>query len=206
MINVVLVLCISLGLGALLASPAIDWPVSEGLLGAALLIVAALCSRHYWDWRARHRGDDPGVPEREVWQALIGTAMICGFLVMVLLTPGSEVHTRTGDTGGKHTWTMFAGAVVAWLITRRPGVPRDERDRAIAALGDKVGYFSVCLLLVVLALHLGFTPKVYMQRVTHWLLGNTLIAVILIGTLAQQMAQLLAYRRDALASHSERAP
>lgn len=200
---ILLILGAALGLGALLAAPAIAWPFNEGLLGAALLIAAALAARLHWERRAHARGDDPGAPEREVWAAMVGTAMICGFLIVVLLTPGSEVHTRVGGTGGWQTWTMFIGAVVAWALVRKPEVPRDERDRAIRALGDKVGYFSVCLLLVLLALFLGFAPPDQRVRLTHWLLGNTLIAVIMLATLTQQVAQLFAYHRDARAAATD---
>lgn len=206
MLRILLVLALSSGIGAALALPWIDWPFNEGLVGGALLVLAAWVARQHWEHRARERGDDPGAPEREVWAAMVGTAMINGFLIVVLLTPGSEVHTHTGGTGGWQTWTMFIGAVVAWAIVRKPEVPRDERDRAIRALGDRVGYFSVCLLLVVLSLHLGFAPKPQLARMTHWLLGNALIAVIMLATLTQQVAQLFAYHRDARAAETESAP
>lgn len=197
MLRIFGVLFASLGLGALLAVGGDSLPASPGVLGALILVVAAIAARIWWERRARIAGDDPGIPEREVWQAMVGTAMICGFVIVVLLTPGSEVHSHNGDTGGRESWTMIGGALLSWLIIRNPQVKRDERDRAIAALGLKVGYISLALLLIILSLNLGFAPSASLKRVTHWLLANILLALLMLACLAQYAAQLLAYWRDA---------
>ncbi len=202
MLKILCVLFVSLGIGGALASTAIPWPVRPGYLGGGLLIVASLLARAYWERRAREAGDDPGAPERAVWHELAVTALLCAFGIVTLLHPGSELHTRTGDTGGWDSWTMILGAVISYSLLRNRDAQSDERDRAIAALGNRAGYASLIALLVALLLALGFAPRPFLARATHWLLANVLVMLILLSALARQAAMLLAYWRGA--SESER--
>jgi hypothetical protein len=44
---------------------------------------------------------------------------------------------------------------------------------------------------------LGFAPRGAMQRFTHWLIANSLLMIIMWAKLAQYVAQIICYRRDA---------
>lgn len=183
---------LGVGLGA-------DWnplPLRSGYVGGLLLVGAALAARMHWKTRAA-TGDDPVAAERRAWLYMSGSALICGFVSMVLLTPGSEVHRATGGTGGYDSWIMFAGGWMAWWLLHDPDATVDERDRAIDAFANRVGYTALVVLMLVFLLALGFAPKPFMARFTHWLIANTLLNLIMYAGLAQFAAQLYAYRRAA---------
>ena len=96
-------------LGAALALGMVNWPLRPGYMGAGFLVALAWFTRRYWQQRRNTVGDDPSMSERRTWLYMAGTAMICAYVVIVLLTPGSEVHRATGDTGGFDTWLMLGG-------------------------------------------------------------------------------------------------
>ena len=196
MTKIVAVLVACLGFGAVLASWGSGLPLRPGVVAATLLVGGALWMRRQWAHRHRVAGDDPSAAERNLWLYLAGTAMIVGYVLVVLMTPGSEVHRTTGDTGGYDSWLMLAGGAIAWFVLYERGAPRDERDQANAAYGDRVGYWALVLLLVVFLLALGFAPRDAMQRFTHWLIANALLWLIMLANLLQYVAQLARYARE----------
>jgi hypothetical protein len=198
MLRIVIVLAAFLAFGAALAASGNPLPLQKGWIGGAALVLCALWARRRWRQEAL-TGQDPSAAERRAWLYMAGHALICGFVLMVLLTPGSEVHRNSGDTGGYDSWIMLACGAIAWTLLHEPRAPLDERDRAIDALAQRVGYGTLVGLLLVLLLALGFAPKPMMARFTHWLIANTLLNLIMFASLAQYVAQLVAYRRDAAA-------
>lgn len=171
-------------------------PTRPGLFVLPLMVAGAFWMRRHWAHRERTTGDDPSAAERNLWLYLAGTALIVGFVACVLMTPGSEVHRSNGDTGGYDSWLMLLGAALAWWVLNPRGVPRDERDRDIAGYGDRVGYWALVLLLLAFLLTLGFAPPGTLQRFTHWLIANTLLALIMIASLVQYVAQLARYAHE----------
>jgi hypothetical protein len=196
MIKILAVLSGCFTFGASLASWGGGLPLRPGVVAAALLIGGAAWMRRHWARRKQVAGDDPSGAERDLWVYLAGTAMIVGYVLVVLMTPGSEVHRRTGDTGGFDSWLMLGGGAIAWFLLYERGAPRDERDRAIAAFGDRVGYRALVSLLLVFLLALGFAPRDLMQRFTHWLIANSLLCLIMLACLVQYVAQLHRYARE----------
>jgi hypothetical protein len=196
MIKILGVLAACLGFGALLASWGSGLPLRPGVVAAVLLIGSALWMRRHWAKRKQLAGDDPSAAERNLWVYLAGTAIIVGYVLVVLMTPGSEVHRNTGDTGGFDSWLMLGGAAIAWFMLYERGAPRDERDRANAAFGDRVGYWALVSLLMVFLLALGFAPRDLMQRFTHWLIANSLLCLIMLASLVQYVAQLIRYAQE----------
>jgi hypothetical protein len=190
---IVVVLLAGLAFGAALGAGWNPLPIRAGYVGGAILVLAAFAAKRYWQTR-EVLGDDPGPAERRAWVYMAGTALICGFVLVVLMTPGSEVHRTTGDTGGLDSWIIFAGGAVAWWLLHDPNAPTDERDRIIDATANRIGYTALVVLLLVFLLALGFAPKPYMARFTHWLIANALLNIIMFAGLAQYVAQLWGYR------------
>jgi hypothetical protein len=185
------------GLGAFLAS---SWahalPLRAGYLGATILVGAALLARRYWAKRSRVAGDDPSAIERRAWLYMAGTSMICSYVIQVLITPGSEIHRTTGDTGGFDSWVMLGGGAIAWWLLYGGDKARDERDIAIDAYANKVGYAALVLFLMAFLLMLGFAPRAITQRFTHWLIANSLLTLIMLAALVGYVTQLMCYWRD----------
>jgi hypothetical protein len=203
MFRILAVLIVCLGLGVALAFPEIPFFFHRGLVGAGFLVVGALAARFYWEKRALAKGDDPSGFERQAWALFAGTALIVGYMAVVLTRPGSEIHLRTGDTGGKVTWTMVGGLILAGYILKIRGEVRDERDLAIGRRAERVGYCVCVILIIALSLFLGFAPFPMRERVTHWLLGNMLIQLLSIAFLFQNGAMLWGYWRESRALGEE---
>jgi hypothetical protein len=205
MLRIFSVLVACLAFGALLAPWGSGLPLRPGVVAVVLLVGGALWMKRHWARRRLVAGDDPSAAERNLWIYLAGTALIVGYVLVVLMTPGSEVHRETGGTGGYDSWLMLGGGAIAWFLLYERGAPRDERDQANAAYGDRVGYWALVLLLIVFLLALGFAPRDLMQRFTHWLIANSLLCLIMLACLVQYVAQLARYaserRLDEAAQH-----
>lgn len=192
MIRVFGVLLASLGFGALLAAPVLIWPIRPGWFGAAVLIMAAVWARLYWNRRRATAGDDPGARERQAWHAMVGLGVVCGQLAMALLR-GVDLHVGRGNTLALDNWTLIGAAMIGWLIVRPPVMDRDERDRQMADRGAHVGYGVLTGLLVVLLMVLGFAPPPVISLLGPFVLGNLLVVLILLAALAKYAAQLVGY-------------
>lgn len=197
MFRILAVLIISLGFGFALEKPEIPFFFQRGLVGAGFLVGGALVARYVWDRKARLSGDDPSPFERQAWAVFAGTALIVGFVAAVLMRPGSEIHRRTGDTGGVATWTMVGGLIFAGYILKSRDHLKDERDLAISIRSERVGYCVCIALVVALSFFLGFAPPPWRERMTHWLIGNLLIELLSITFLVQNGALLWGYWREA---------
>ncbi len=196
MLKIFTVCFAALGFGAMLSFNALHLPIRPGYIGAILLVAGAFWVKQYWYRREITAGDEPNPSERNVWLWMVGTALICGFVLAVLFQPGSEVHSKTGDTGGIDSWLMLASILIAYSILRDRIVQPDERDTTIAHFGTKAAYFTLIILLIILLLTLGFAPGYLMQRFTHWLIANLLITLIMLSCLVQYIAQLICYWSD----------
>lgn len=196
MLKILGVCLAALAFGALLSLNSFHLPIRPGFIAAILMIAAASWVKQYWNRRALIAGDEPNAAERSVWLWMVGTALITGFVIAVLFQPGSELHTRTGDTGGYDSWLILGGMVIAYYILRDPNLQRDERDIAISNFGTKAGYCALMTLLLVFLLSLGFAPHELMQRFTHWLIANVLLTLIMLSCLVQYVAQLISYWLD----------
>lgn len=196
MLKILAVCFSSLAFGALLSLNSFYLPIRPGYIAAVLMIAVASWVKQYWRRRALIAGDEPNAAERNVWLWMVGTALITGFVVAVLFQPGSEVHTRTGDTGGYDSWLILGGMVIAYSILRDPNLQRDERDIAISNFGTRAGYCALITLIVGFLLSLGFAPHDLMQRFTHWLIANVLVTLIMLSCLVQYVAQLISYWLD----------
>ncbi|MBU1385885.1 MAG: hypothetical protein KKE52_09065 [Alphaproteobacteria bacterium] len=186
------VLAISLAFGAFLAWPLFAWPVRPGWIGAAVLLLVAVGVRRHWDARGRRAGDDPGARERQSWHAVAALGVLSGHLI-VALAQQVDLHVGRGNTLALDNWTLLAAAALGWLIVRAPRMVKDERDREIAARGAHVGHATLTGLLVVLLLTLGFAPPPVVDQLQPFVLGNVLVVLILLATLAKHATQLAGY-------------
>lgn len=200
--HIALVMLLSALVGALLAGPWIDWPLHEGYVGVVLMVGTALVLRHHWKRRAQTRGDEPGEPEREVWHGLASTSLIGAQIATTLFLagPGLALHSAHAHQLGKTTWALIAGAVASWFILHRREVQRDERDRAIVTQANRVSGHVLAVLIIVLAVTLGFTPPQRLAPMSHVFLAHLLLLTLVVSSLVSHALQLWGYRRDAQSS------
>lgn len=197
MLRLLLVPALAFTLGVGLAHAPDSWPVRPGLIGLALMALAAAGVRHYWIGLGR-RLAAPGSPERLLWLSFASTSLIAGHLFASLWRIGPQMarHSVATHALGLDNWTLVFGALVAWLIARDPDPRTDERDAQIAARGLRAGYWSLLLLLLPLILALGFAPRAAMEQLSQLMLAHLIISAIVLSTLAQDAVRLHAYWLD----------
>ena len=197
MIRIASVLVASFGLAWALTLDGIDWPARPGLIGAGLLIAAALAARLWWERRRKLAGDEPGGPERDAWHALAGYSAIAGFM-LGWLSKRVDLHIGPGAGGdfGPDSWTLISGSVIAYLIARSSDRTRDERDKAFQARGDIAGYTALAVIIFAFALYLAFVPRPGLDGFTHFYIANCLIALIVVSEVVKQAVRLFHYWRD----------
>lgn len=183
-------------LGALLAAGAGEWPLPAGVLGALAMLVAALAVRRRWLLLADAA---PGSPERALWVSLAGNAVVAAHLLVMLwrIGPSLVLHTPAVHALGIDSWTLVAGAVLAYWIARDPQPRADERDRAIAARGMRAAHYGLLALLAGAILLLGLVHDGWVARLSRPSIAHWLIFAIIASVVVDAAVRLAAYARDA---------
>lgn len=191
MVRIFIVLVGSLGLGAALAWSWSGWPFWPGAFGAALLVLTAGVVRWRWD-RGAVTGEEPGPYERRAWHSMASLAVVASHL-SVALGSGLDLHVGRGNTLAVDNWLLILGAALGWMVMRPRSMDRDERDAEMANRGAHAGFRVLIGLLVILLLVLGFAPVSVTERLSTFVVGNLLVALILFSLLTAFVTQLLGY-------------
>jgi ABC-type amino acid transport system permease subunit len=188
--------CLGLGLAALAG----HLPVPAGVLGALLMLLAALAVRRRWGLLAEAA---PGTPERQLWVSLGGTAVVAGHLLAALwhIGPRMVMHTPTVHALGIDSWTLVAGAAIAYAIARESQPRQDERDAWIGGHGLRAAHYLLVAVLLVQILALGFVNSGWIGELSHPSIAHGLILALLASSLADAITRLRLYARDAAAAH-----
>ena len=197
--RILVVLVLSTLFGAVLATQSGRWPVSAGVIGALVMLAAAVAVRRHW---LLLRDAAPGTPERALWLLLASLAINNGFLVTVLLQigPAMELHTRAGHALGRDSWTLVIAGLLAYAIARDPEPRVDERDAQIAAIGMRAGYWAQSLLLLVLVPLIGFHPDYAGGALSLPMVAHLLIVALTLAWIVDVYARLRIYLADARAA------
>jgi hypothetical protein len=195
MARILIVIAVALGLGLLLASQALDWPIRPGFLGLGLMLFAATAARRYWLGLYLAA---PGSPERSLWIGLASTAMIGGHLfgAMWLIGPDMVLHSLQAHALAVDNWTLVFGGAMAWWIARDPEPRQDERDQWISTKGTLWGYYSLVLILTVLLLALGFGIGSATRAMSQPMMAHLLIGALLLSCLVANARELHIYAVD----------
>ena len=202
MARILIVVVLSFGLGGLLASGAAVWPVPPGVAGALLMMLVALVVRRRWGLLA---DTAPGSPERMLWVSLAANAVVAGHLLAAMyhIGPTLVMHTPVVHALGRDSWTLVAGALLAYWIVRDPAPRADERDRAIASQGLRTAHYGLLLVLVVQILVLGFVHDGWVNQLSRPTIAHALILAIIVSALVDAIARLRAYALEAMASEAD---
>jgi len=183
-------------MGAFLAILSLALHVPTGWIGAAALITWAFIARRRWTALEATNGLDPGAPERALWMRLAGTALVLGHLTTAILLAGNELRVGQGNTLAVDSWTLVAAQMIAALLFRRDSQENDERHAGIAARGVRVGYATLIAVLIPVIAWLAFTPPGARVMLSHFVLANTLIALLLVSYAVLLFVQLVDYASD----------
>ncbi|MCE9522644.1 MAG: hypothetical protein K8S25_09460 [Alphaproteobacteria bacterium] len=189
----------SFALGAALAwaSTLAGYPV--GWVGALIMISLATLVRRRWRLLADLA---PESPERKLWVCLVGASAVAAHLAVIMLVigPSMQMHTPLMHILGIDSWTLVAGALLAYLLVRDANSRSDERDQLIAhqargfAWRVQFGFLSALILI------LGFGEGGRAAELSHPAIAHLLILVLTLTTIADCAHSLRAYRRIATES------
>jgi len=182
--------------GALLAIASLVSHVPTGWIGAGALITWAVVARRRWTALEATNGLEPGAPERALWLRLAGTALVLGHLVTAILLAGNDLRVGQGNTLAVDSWTLVTAQIVAALLFRGDSKVQDERHAGIAARGVRVGYATLIAVLIPVIAWLAFTPPGARVVLSHFVIANALIALLLVSYAALLFVQLVDYARD----------
>ncbi len=197
MIRILSIFLAAAAFGFLLVYAAAWLPLRAGLVGAFVILLAALLVRRRWLLLA---DTAPGSPERELWVSLAGHAVVAAYLATSLwrIGPDMIMHTAPVHALGIDIWTLVGAAIGAWWIARDPQPRVDERDRWIAGQGLRAAHYGLVLMLVGLLLALGFVADGWVAQLSRPAIAHLVILVIILSVLIDAVARLRSYAQDAL--------
>jgi hypothetical protein len=189
--------------GLLLAGPDRLLGIDTGNLGVALLVTATWSSL----WLVGSL-PDPGLEGSASpgeWQAWIGSAFMAVAAAWLALrlplfaVPGPIWANPDAAAAGRTVaMLMVAWAIVSSVLAGlwRDRVSSDERDRQIEARAGGRARLLLVLLLVALAVTLGFSPADRLQWATPLLLANLLMLFLMLSSLFESAVTAVSYWRD----------
>lgn len=194
--RIFLFLAIFLLLGAILAAMGFYLDLPVGWIGAIGLLGWAFSIRRHWVRVEKNSETEPSPPARVLWVQCAGYGLLLGHLILALLLAGDNLRLGNGNMLAIDSWTMIGAGLVVSFIFKRDRNIEDERDREISARGVRVSYFTLVILSIGFAFFLAFAPPNCRSDLTHFVIGNVLIALILTSYLAQLISRLSSYSRD----------
>lgn len=139
----------------------------------------------------------PGSPERRLWVCLVGASTVAAHLgvLMVIIGPAMAMHTPQMHILGIDSWTLVAGALIAYLLVRDADPRMDERDQLIAHHARRFALWVQFVLLSGLILTLGFGERGWAAELSHPAIAHLLILSLTLTTIAESAYSLRAYLR-----------
>jgi hypothetical protein len=186
--------CLAVGAGLALVSLAVG--ISTGWAGAAALVAWAFIARRRWLQLEATSGLEPGAPERILWLRTAGNALILGHVAASVLLVRDDLRLGHDNTLAIDSWTIALGQLAATLLFRRDEKERDERHAAIAARGVRAGYTVLIVCLVVLLGWLAYAPPPQRSTLSHFVLANLMLVLILASYGVMLLRQLIDYAID----------
>ncbi len=93
---------------------------------------------------------------------------------------------------------MLAVLPLLAFIFRHDRDVRDERHEMISARGVLFGHVGLVCILIVLLAYLAFAPPSARAFLTHFVLANMIVLLVLASYVITLLTQLLAYARDSM--------
>lgn len=183
----------------LLAGPDALFGIDSGHAGTALLVAAAWGALYAISRMPRDAVD--AIPPAE-WKAWIGlgfsTVAVAYFAVhLPVFAHGSPWDNPAAARVGRNLVVLLVGWMVLGGVLRsrwRGGVEEDERDRRIASRSQAWGYGALATGAIGLAVTLGLSPPERLGWATHFMIGNLLVAGLMVACFVEYAVQVGLYR------------
>ena len=197
-----LVVLAGLALWLLLAGPSKVLGFDPGKLGMVLLVGTAWISLYAVS--RLPNGELEAVVSPGEWRAWVGF----GFTLVAILYFLSKISVfEYGPAWGNPdasavarnlVMLLIAWAVLSFVMGSRwkSGVQEDERDRDIEKQASGWGRGALIVVIVGLAVMLGFSPAEKLQWATHFMIANLLVFALMWGWLCEYAATVVYYWRD----------
>ena len=192
----IVTLLVALVIGLILAiiSLSVNFPV--GWIGGLSFISWIIISRQSWTRMQETNGLEPSAPERALRFYAVGTALLFGHMMVGIMYPGIDLHVGQGNYLAIDSWSMMAAMLMGAIIVRQDNKITDERGAFIIAHGTKIGFITLISILTIFSFVLGFLPPNMDGIFTRFMIGNILIAIIVVSLLVKYIVQLIEYARD----------
>lgn len=197
-----LVVLAGLALWLLLAGPSKVLGFDPGKLGMVLLVGTAWISLYAVS--RLPNGELEAVVSPGEWRAWVGF----GFTLVAILYFLSKISVfEYGPAWGNPDASAVARnllmLLIAWAVLSfvmgsrwKSAVQEDERDRDIEKQASGWGRGALIVVIVGLAVMLGFSPAEKLQWATHFMIANLLVFALMWGWLWEYAATVVYYWRD----------
>jgi len=185
----------------LLAGPSKLAGLDTGQAGTGLLVTVAWVSMYLVSRLPQGELDATASPAE--WRAWIGAGFMLAAVGYFLAKIGVFAAAQgIGDPDAGAVARNLVLLLVAWAIlssvmaSRWKGtVEEDERDRAIAARGARIGRVALIVCVIGLAVTLGLSPAAKLQWASHFMVANLLVLAVMWGCLFEYVSGALLHWR-----------
>ena len=194
-----LVAPVALARWLIVATPSRWLGIDGGTLGAVLMLTSAWAGL----WLASRIPDDeasalsPG--EQKNWVALVFTGLVG---ILMLLKADAFVNAETvadlRDFGRPIAMLLIGWMILGALLRQRfsKRIQQDERDTHVERAADSSAHMTLCLVIVAIAVTLGFTPRARIDWLSPLALANLLMFALVFASFVGHAVAAWHYRRD----------
>lgn len=189
----------AMALWLLVATPSRWFGIDTGSIGAAIMLAAAWIGLGL----ATRIPDDPDSPrspgEQKNWVALAFSSLIGALMIFkagVFVNAESVADLR--EVGRPIGMLIVGWIIFGSLLRRRLGrrIQQDERDVAVERASDLTAYVTLCVVVMGIAVTLGFTPRTRLDWATPIALANLLVFALVLASFVGHAVAAWRYWRD----------
>lgn len=170
-----------------------------GAMGSAICLLSVWIALWLASRQREASTSSVSLAEKENWIAFFYTAALALFIASDLNVIAEAQSANQLAGLGKAVVAMLIGWIVLSAVVRQRSnqrVKRDERDRELQQRADAVSHTTICVIVVGLAIALGFSPVNKLTWFTPLLIAHLLILALIVANFVGHAFAAWAYWRD----------